>query len=410
VLNDVGSVLHISTLKTWSDVANWYSDISYQDVTDNFELTALYNEIFPVKKQLSNFEKAKCIYNYIVKNISYSSVSFRQSGLVPQNVSKTISTKLGDCKDLSTLFVALANKAGINANLVLIDTRDNGLKDMILPSMEFNHCIALLKIDNKEYYIELTDSNLPFGSLPANLNGALSLIIPSHGFKSTSDIKPLLAVNRTTDKIVRQIEVVVKGKDEAIQVISKRYGAITSPWRAEYATLSSDKQKESYEQSISNGYKNAVKIESLSFTGLNDLGDSLITNYAYTVKNEVIEAGSMKMMKIPLIDIVATLESLSADKREFPIEYWNYENTDNYETIVTIKLPPEQKFLEVPANQNMSYKKSDYSIKYIKEGDKLKIYRSVKLQREDISAADYIQFKKFFNDIVEAESKYIVFK
>jgi hypothetical protein len=58
----------------------------------------------------------------------------------------------------------------------------------------------------------------------------------------------------------------------------------------------------------------------------------------------------------------------------------------------------------------MSYKKSDYSIKYIKEGDKLKIYRSVKLQREDISAADYIQFKKFFNDIVEAESKYIVFK
>ncbi|MFL5789796.1 MAG: DUF3857 domain-containing protein, partial [Flavisolibacter sp.] len=141
-LSDVGTVLHLSTIKSWSDVANWYSDISYQNIQDDYELNSLYNEIFANEGQLTNYEKAKKIYNYIVTNIRYSSVSFRQSGLVPQDVSKTISTKLGDCKDLSTLYVALLSKAGIKASLVLIDTRDNGAKDLILPSIDFNHCIT----------------------------------------------------------------------------------------------------------------------------------------------------------------------------------------------------------------------------------------------------------------------------
>jgi transglutaminase-like putative cysteine protease/predicted Zn-dependent protease len=409
-LNDVGTVLHISSIKTWADVANWYSDISYQDITDNFELTALYDEIFADAKQMSDLEKARRIYNYIVTNIRYSSVSFRQSGLVPQDVSKTISTRLGDCKDLSTLFVALAAKAGIPAQLVLIDTRDNGSRDMVLPSMEFNHCIALANIGGKDYYIELTDSNLPFASLPNDLNGALSLVIPPHGQKSNAELRPLLAPSRTPDRSKREISVTVMGKDEKINVSVKRFGSLTSSWRENYATMPAEKQKEDFEQSISSGYKNPVKLEQLSFSGLSELSDSLGMDYTFTIKNEVIEAGSMKMIKVPYIDLVATLESLSSDKRAFPVDYRNYENTDIYETTVTLQFPAGQKLMELPANQNLFFKGSTYSIKYVKEGEKLKVYRYAKLQREDIAAADYDKFKKFFTDIVEAESKYIVFK
>ncbi len=49
---------------------------------------------------------------------------------------------------------------------------------MMLPSVEFNHCIAKATLDNKSYYIELTDNYLPFTSLPNDLNGALALEIP----------------------------------------------------------------------------------------------------------------------------------------------------------------------------------------------------------------------------------------
>jgi len=409
-ITDIGSILHISTLKTWNKVADWYSDLAYQDVSNNFELNTTFEEIFAKEKPADEFQKAKMIYEYIIKNIRYSSVSFRQSGLGPQNVSKTLSTRLGDCKDLSTLFVSLAANAGIQSQLVLIDTRDNGIMDMVLPSMEFNHCIVLAKLNGKDYYIELTDNNLPFTSLPNNLNGALSLLIPPHGQKSKGTLKPVIATNRSKDRIVRNIDIKLNGKDETLTVDLKLYGQLTTSTRDYYTTLDKEIQMQDFEKSISNNYKNPVKLESLTFEGLNTLSDSVSTKYVYSVKNEIIEAGSMKMIKIPFIDVIATLDNFNADKREFPVEYWSYENVDNYETIVTFKLPAGQQFVEVPGDTELSNKGNMYSLKYIKEGESLKVVRKAILVRENVSTTDYADFKKFMNDIVEAESKYIVFK
>ena len=304
----------------------------------------------------------------------------------------------------------MSAKAGIPGELVLIDTRDNGSKDMLLPSMMFNHCIVLTHIDGKEYYVELTDSNLPFTSLPSNLMGALSLIIPPHGQKGKSEIRPLNAIHRTTEQSIKDISVVISGKDEKLTVEAKLFGNLTSGWRSSYGSISAEKQIEDFEQYVGNSYKNPVKMEKLRFKGLEELGDSIVCSYTYSIKNEVIEAGSMRMIKIPFLDVIASLENFSLDKREFPIEYWNYENTDKYETSITVQLPPGQKFLEIPSNVDLVLKNNTYSIKYIKMGQTLKVIRSAKLQRQNIDPADYESFKKFFNDIVEAESKYLVFK
>jgi hypothetical protein len=43
---------------------------------------------------------------------------------------------------------------------VLVDTKDNGSKEMMLPSVDFNHCIVSLQADGREYYLELTDNKL----------------------------------------------------------------------------------------------------------------------------------------------------------------------------------------------------------------------------------------------------------
>jgi hypothetical protein len=100
---------------------------------------------------------------------------------------------------------------------------------MVLPSMEFNHCITLVKLNGKDYYLELTDNNLPFASLPYNLNSALILPVPPYGQKSTATaITTLNAVNRMHDKSIKHINVMVNGKDLKMKVAAKRYGGITS--------------------------------------------------------------------------------------------------------------------------------------------------------------------------------------
>jgi predicted Zn-dependent protease len=407
---DVGITIHLSSIKNWNQVAEWYSDLTHQNHTEDVDLNTLYNEIFKRQVVTSPYSKARLIYEYIVKNIRYSSISFRQSNLVPQPISKIINTKLGDCKDLSYLFMALADKAGLQTKLVLVSTRNNGVKSIILPSVEFNHCIIQLTIGNTKYHLELTDNNLPFASVPTNLHGALSLEIPRQGSKEISHLKPLNVSNRVKDKLVKRININIKGKDLTFEVTSIIYGALTSGYRDGYNSLSEDQLKESWLETLTSSNKNAVSLDFVKFQGLSTLSDSVKINYNYSVKNEVIEAGSMKMIKLPFLDVVASLDNFATETRTFPIEYADYENVDEYESIITIRPSVSQKFVEIPANQQFSFKSNSFSITYKKLGDTIVVHRIGKLERNVIESVDYAAFKKFLNDIIEAESKYLIFK
>ena len=411
-LQDVGTVLHISTIKSWDEISRWYSDLVNLAMKDDYEVKEIYKELFPAGKTFTQMQKATAIYNYIVRNISYSSVDFRQSGLIPQKPSTTINTRLGDCKDLSTLFVSLASLAGLDARLLLVDTRDRGQKQMVLPSMEFNHCIVKAIIDGKERYIELTDSNLPFGSLPNSLYEALSLEIPHQPEKiSGAELKQIRTRNRTADKVKRNMTVNIEGTDLEVDAKVVKTGALTSSVRDQYVSLSAEKQREVLEKSVSGGYKNAVKVEKASFTGLDELIDSVAYTYGFSVKNEVVEVGDMGMIKVPFTDVIATIDNFSIEKREFPIEYYSYENADEYETVVRIRAPKGKQFFEIPKDETCSFKNSRYSIKFVQEKpDQVEIIRKASLNRDNIAAADYPAFQEFFNKIVKVESKYIGFK
>jgi len=410
-LNDVGIVLHLSTVKSWNDIAQWYSDLSSFKTENEFELKEVYGQLFPGGEKLNELEKARRIYNYIETNYRYSSVSFRQSDFVPQRASVTINTRLGDCKDLSSLFTSLARMAGLRANMVLVDTKDNGTKEMMLPSVDFNHCIVSLQADGRQYYLELTDNNLPFASLPDNLAGASSLFIPRDQDKMTSNLEPISTTNRTPNKTKKTINVNIIGDDLRIQVEAVKKGNLTSSLRDQYKNLSAQKKREEMEKSISGSFKNPLKLESITFTPLDSLVDSIKYKYSYTVKNEVAEVGSMSMFKIPFGDVIATIDNFSSDERKFPIEYWRYEDADEYESAVSIQLPAGKQFIELPTDQSFKFKKNTYSIRFIKSGkDKLTVIRKASLSRDDISPSEYSALKDFFNNIIKTESKYIAYK
>lgn len=411
-LTDVGPTLHISTIKSWDNIAEWYSDISHLRIEDEYELKEVYDSIFANTKNLTPLKKAQKIYNYIQGNIRYSYTSFRQGAYVPQKPSVTLNTRLGDCKDLSSLFVSLATMAGLKSHMVLVDTKDNGLKEMMLPSVEFNHCIVLLEAEGKEYYLELTDNELPFGSLPYNIPGAMSLTIPTHTVEAPKGLlQPIRPLHRSIDKVKRVGSIEFDGADLKMKVDIMKTSALTSSLRTTYKNLSEEKQKEKLQEAISGGFKNPVTLSSVNFKGLDALDDSVSYTYSFLVKNELIEVGDMNMVKIPFGDVIATIDNFSKDKREFPVEYWRYEDVDTYETVLTVNIPAGKKLIEVPKSESFQFGKNIYSIEFSQSGDnKLQITRKAKLDRENISVSEYPAFKEFLNKIIKVESKYIAFK
>ena len=412
-LSDVGTVLHVSTIPGWSDISNWYADISNNKAEEDFEIIALYKKLFPEGgKPMSQFQKAKVIYDYIESNIRYSSVSFRQSAYVPQRPSATLTTRLGDCKDLSSLFVTLARMAGIEAQMVLVNTRDNGDREIVLPSVEFNHCIAKATLDNKKYYIELTDNDLPFASLPNNLLGASILEIPNKANAGDkAELQPLKGDNRTRDVSKRFMDITVSGSDLNITTRTIKSGALSSSIRGDYKSLDNEKQLKDMEETVANSYKNNIKMESVTFKDLDKLNDSVEYTYKFKVKNEVSEIGAIKTFRITYADVVASLDNFTADTRTYPIAYWSYENVDYYETVVNITAPTGTKFIEVPASETLSFKDIKYSITFtVKAPDKLQVVRRFSCNRVNIPAADYAAFRTFFEKVVKADQKFIAYK
>lgn len=413
VMADVASVLHISTIGSWNEISRWYSDAVYNRSEESIEVSSVYNDLIPAgDTEKTEFAKARKIYDYIANNIKYSSVSFRQGAFVPQQAATTLTTRLGDCKDLSNLFVTFARMAGIKSQMVLVDTRNYGQRDILLPSVEFNHCIVKAVLDGKEYYIEMTDNYLPFASLPANLNGAIALEIPEHTSDMSAKLIFLNVKNKTKDVVRRIIEIKPVDGDLDVSVKAVKFGALSSGMRNDYRNLNNDKQKQQLEKSIAGNYKNHIEMKSVEFTDLDKLDDSVSYDMHYTVKNEINEIAGMQTFKVIYSDVIATLDNFSAAEREFPVEYWNYETVDLYDNEVNIIIPAGKQFVEIPKSENYRFKDMEYSLIYKQpRPGHLQILRTFSNNRpQQISVEEYPAFKSFFEKIIKAEQKFIAFK
>lgn len=409
---DVGKVLQVSTIPSWKMISTWYSDLTREQSASSLGIEQLITDLFPKGVNgLNDMEKAKAIYNYIVSHISYSSVSFLQSAYVPQKASKTLITKLGDCKDMATLFVALARKAGLKANLVLVSTRDNGQQAMVLPSLEFNHCIVKFNVKGQNYYLELTDKNLPFCALPDNLYGAEVLNIPYKVKDQKAELTILKPVNKALDKMDRKISMAVSDNDIKVHSVLNVTGALSARYRDRYRNELKSDVNASLKQNLTQIYKKPVKIDSVKFIGVNRLSDSVQERIGFTVSNEVIEIGNMHVLKPNFMDVVANSNLFTVDKRKYPIEYWKYENAEQYKTAIEINLPSDRSFKEIPSNATFNFNQMIYHLSYQKiSPHKLLIKRSFITQPwKNIQAEDYGGLEDFFHKIIKAESRYISF-
>lgn len=411
-LNDVGKVLHLSTVQSWDVIAEWYSDLTRSQSRDNFEISQVFNELFPKgTDKLDELTKAKTIYEYIVKNIAYSSVSFRQGAYVPQRAAKTLGTKLGDCKDLSTLFLAFARKAGLDANLILVSTKDYGSQNMRLPSMDFNHCIVKYKAGGKYYYLELTDNALPFNAMAAGPAGAQVLNIP-YNYKPGEKIELLAGNNAVRKLLSRDLDMEITGSDLKVTSNTLYTGELASDMRHEYQHKSAEELKDAVQESIGKKFKNQVVVNDFKFTNLDNLQDTLKVSISFTVKNEVINVGDFNMIKPALIDQVATANIFKPEERKYPFRYWDYENTDDYLTRLRIKLPADKQFEQIPANMVLSMGDMKYELNFNKESEhSLVVSRKfVTNSNQEIAAKDFKGLEDFFTGILKAEQKYISFK
>lgn len=409
---DISERVVVTSIPDWNYVANWYSDLSGAKAKGDFEVKEKANELFEGKHNLSELEKAKVIYDYIEGNFNYSSVPFLHSALTPQRASRTINTKLGDCKDLSTLFVALAKQEGLNANLILVDTRNNGDINLDLPTIGFNHCIAQLKTkDNKNYIIELTDNNLPFGAMNFHDINANGLYIPKDGEMSTdAKLVKLNTPNRSANFIDRTSTIIFNGKKVDIERSSKKMGAEASASRANYKNKGLDDRNRELTTSLSGEFNKKIGLKSFTLTDLDNLKDTVGMDYKFTVDNFTSEIVGMQIFKLPWSDTYGSVDFVSLENRKYPFNLWSFSSTPREREVMTIILPVGKKLAEEPKNVSISIPSISYNLSFIVKPDRIIATREVKYLKEQVSVAEYPLFKEFIGKMNESDNKQMGFK
>ncbi|MFG6687502.1 DUF3857 domain-containing protein [Mariniflexile sp. HNIBRBA6329] len=410
---DVAKYLHISTIPSWNDISIWYSDLVRSNIEVDTRVKDVFETLFPKGyKHLKDEEKAKIIYNYIKNNFTYSSVSFRQSGYVPQKPSKTIKTGLGDCKDFSTLYVTLANMAELKANLVLVLTSDYGRNEMVLPNTDFNHCIAKVEIDGKEQFLELTDKYLPFKSLPVSLRGASVLEIPFNFDENKKyDLFKLDNVLREPSVFTNDVTININNDKVTMGINTKFTGHINSY----YASVFDEPNLEVVKKSIHDDLKNQIKDDFIldELINIERLDNDKIIQYTSNISldKKINKIGSINIFQLPVVSHPYTSDIVSLENRKYPIEYIQYENLDEYFNTYNLFINEGMSFVEIPKNQKFTFKEHLYEISYSKvKENHLQINMHAKPSLEEVNIEEYPAFKTYVKSILDAENEFIGYK
>ncbi|MBI5470712.1 MAG: DUF3857 domain-containing protein [Ignavibacteriae bacterium] len=401
---DVVKALYISSIDSWEYLVEWYIDLASTKTRSSFEIKEEVEKLFADKKNSSEMEKIRIIYEFITENIRYSSVPFRQSPLVPQEARDVLVNRIGDCKDVATLCIAMLRDVGIEAHHVLVNTADQGSNAGILPTISFNHAIAAVETKAGLLYLDLTANNFPFGSAPGPDVNAFSLLIK----KGSSKPEYLTRKNFSPNNVFRTSLVTIDA-DNGINVkhTSKRTGSQSASVRYFYRDRSEQDREKAYTQGLTRDFATAT-LKSLSFIGLDSLAGSVTVNAEFDVPEYVSQSGRFKFLKLPWSDKLEPDPSLAQDERLYPIV--DYTHEDTMREVISVKLPRGYVVDELVPKVNLSSNVAEYNIAYTMKAGTLTATRQFIRKKSSVEPAEYLAYKKFYNDALKEDERQIVLR
>lgn len=112
-----------------------------------------------ISKNDSDREKIQKIYSFIQTQLTWNG----EYQIFPEmNFSQMMASKFGSSANINLSLISLLRAAGLNANPLIISTKNNGLLTQVYPLVtQFNQLIAQVKLDGKDFLMNATSKFRP---------------------------------------------------------------------------------------------------------------------------------------------------------------------------------------------------------------------------------------------------------
>jgi len=250
----VRGTIEFSTGQSWASINEKYHRTIEQQL-QGADVRDLVGKI--VKESDPRPLKIAKLVAALHEQVRYTGIEFGEASLVPRTPQETLTRHFGDCKDKSTLLVAMLKAAGIPASLALVRSSSPDL-DTDLPGMAmFDHAIVFVP-GNQELWIDATAEYNVLGNIPPSLNGKNALVVDGTSGKLKRIPEAKSADNRLVEQ--RDIFLAEYGPAKVVE-IGTAAGFIDAGYRASFSgplNKSTQESLDSYGRNVYLADSNAV--------------------------------------------------------------------------------------------------------------------------------------------------------
>ncbi len=169
-LSETVPVIAGSTFKNWTDFRTWYAEAVRGFTDPDDQVKRIAADL--TKGKTTREAKLKAIFDFVADDIRYVNYVSGESWL-PNRPQQLLARREGDCDDKALLLITLLRAVGIEAQEVLVQTRETGeptvllAKNVAIPM--FDHGIAFLPGTgpNGGTYLDATSPQSRLGPLPS---------------------------------------------------------------------------------------------------------------------------------------------------------------------------------------------------------------------------------------------------
>ncbi len=390
-------------VKNWQDIGKWYYGLANDRMEPNQTLKDFTREL--IKDATDTKEKLNRIYNFVREKIRYVAISIGIGSYQPHYTHEVLANRYGDCKDMSTLIVAMARAAEIPAWPILISTRQNGEVDSLVVSQtQFNHVIACARISEKDLcWMDATDKDCAFGELPWYDQERLVLMVQDSGkarFVKTSTELP------QKNQTYREWRLNLRESGELEGTTAWSFtGAAEKNLRRILRILPLPKSRKEWFAGELATLCPGCKLDSLKIGNIDTIEEPLRIFMSFTAADFVTRVGNEIVIDGTIIKPRRYEVLFPGTEREHPVQLYYLQQDIDF---INLQIPSTMKIRHLPRSTFQTTELGEYELKFITQTSNLQIYRQFKTKQLEILTRDYSKWQDFLYQIARSERGKII--
>lgn len=337
-------------------------------------------------------DKVFAIFHFVKSKVKWNRYPGKYT---EKGVKKAYKEGEGNVADINLMLTAMLREAGLNANPVLVSTRNHGVP--IFPTLDgFNYVITMVELADGFMLLDATEPYSSPNVLPSralNWNGRK---VMKGGVSSWVELTP-----RNFAKENHTISVKITEDNEVSGLMKNQYSGFNAlHYRKNNNALQQEKLIEKLEEEY------PIEIDNFRVSNKNEIHKPIVQMVTFS-SEDLVEEINGKLYIDPLLFLSTKVNPFKSKERKFPVDFitpWRDTHT------ILIKIPENYTVVSVPKTLGIVMLERLGVFKFVTkvEGNLIKIQSLLQISNAILAPKEYPSLKDFYSKVTAQQAEKIV--